>query len=361
MRAVVIDRFGPPDVLGVRDVDTPAPGQGEVRVEVHAAGVNPVDAQNRADGEWAGLSLPAILGSDFSGVVDVIGEGVTEWSEGEKVFGLSPFRGSSNGTYAEYHVAAAGSLLRKPGGLTHVEAAAIPLAAATALEVIDRRLAIEDGELVLVHGAGGGVGSFAVQLAAGAGASVIASASERHHELLGRLGADLCLDYRRVDVAEAARERTGRELDAVADFVGGDAIARSLAAMREGGRAASVVSLEGDLEPAIDGTSPCTGSCSIQRTRSCSRRCKSWRRRAGCSPLSPRSTRSPMPRALIGISRMATCRGSSSSASGESSREGAVIIGWALESRFHTPQSAFSAPRRGAFSSANERRIERWK
>ena len=252
MRAVVIDRFGPPDVLSVRDVDTPAPGQGEVRVEVHAAGVNPVDAQNRADGEWAGLSLPAILGSDFSGVVDVIGEGVTEWSEGEKVFGLSPFRGSSNGTYAEYHVAAAGSLLRKPGGLTHVEAAAIPLAAATALEVIDRRLAIEDGELVLVHGAGGGVGSFAVQLAAGAGASVIASASERHHELLGRLGADLCLDYRRVDVAEAARERTGRELDAVADFVGGDAIARSLAAMREGGRAASVVSLEGDLEAAID-------------------------------------------------------------------------------------------------------------
>jgi NADPH2:quinone reductase len=252
MEAVVIDRFGPPDVLSLRQIETPSPGSGQVRVQVHAAGVNPVDAWNRADGSWAGLEPPVILGSDFSGVVDAVGEGVTGWSAGDQVFGLSPFRGSSAGTYAEYHLADARSLLRKPEGLSHLEAAAIPLAAATALEVIERRLAVQAGELVLIHGAGGGVGSFAVQIAAAAGASVIASASERHHELLGRLGADLCLDYRRVDVATAALERSGRELDAVADFVGGHAVARSLSALREGGRAASVVAFEGDLEPAID-------------------------------------------------------------------------------------------------------------
>lgn len=252
MKAAVIDRFGGPEVLDWREVETPSPGPGQVRVRVHAAGVNPVDAQNRADGSWANLSLPAIVGSDFSGVVDRVGDGVSGWSAGEEVFGLSPFRESSAGTYAEYHVVEAGSLLRKPDNLSHVEAAAMPLAAATALEVIERRLAVGRGEVVLVHGAGGGVGSFAVQIAAAAGATVIASASERHHELLHRLGADLCLDYRRGDVAATARERAGRDLDAVADFVGGEAVATSLTALREGGRAASVVGFEGDLEPAID-------------------------------------------------------------------------------------------------------------
>jgi len=252
MKAVVIDRFGGPEVLVWRELETPSTGVGRVRVRVHAAGVNPVDAQNRADGSWAELTLPAILGSDFSGVVDQVGDGVTDWAPGDAVFGLAPFRRSSTGTYAEYYVAETQVLMRKPDGLSHVEAAAIPLAAATAVDVIERRLAVQAGELVLVHGAGGGVGSFAVQIAAALGASVIASASERHHELLYRLGADLCLDYRSGDIAATGREHAGRNLDAVADFVGGDAVAGSLVALAEGGRAATAVTLEGDLEPAID-------------------------------------------------------------------------------------------------------------
>jgi NADPH2:quinone reductase len=252
MRAVVIDRFGGPEVLELREVPTPEPGPGQVRIAVHAAGTNPVDAQNRADGTWASISPPAILGSDFSGTVDALGEGVTGWALGEEVFGLAPFRESTTGTYADYHLAPASLLLRKPDRLSHVEAAAIPLAAGTAYTVLVKRLALRRGESVLIHGAGGGVGSFAVQIAAGIGARVIAAASERHHALLHELGAELCLDYGEVDVAAAARERLGAEIDAIADLVGGDVLARSLTVMREGGRAATIVALEGDLEPAID-------------------------------------------------------------------------------------------------------------
>jgi NADPH:quinone reductase len=252
VRAAVISRFGGPDVLELRDLPTPQPGEAEVRVALHAAGINPVDAQNRADGSWASISPPAILGSDYSGTVDALGEGVTGFALGEEVFGLAPFRGSTRGTYAEYHVAPAAALLRKPRHLTHVEAAAIPLAAATAHTVVVGRLALRSGESILVHGAGGGVGTFAVQIAAALGSRVVAAASARHHSLLRELGAELCLDYGAVDVPAAAREQLGQELDTVADLVGGDALTRSLAVLREGGRAAAIATLEGDLDPALD-------------------------------------------------------------------------------------------------------------
>jgi NADPH2:quinone reductase len=252
MRAAVIDRFGGPEVLEVRETPTPEPGRGQVRIAVHAAGVNPVDAYNRSDGTWASISPPAILGSDFSGTVDALGGGVTGWALGEEVFGLAPFRGGAAGTYAEYHVAPASLLLRKPDRLTHVEAAAIPLAAATAQTVIVERLALRPEESVLIHGAGGGVGTFAVQIAAAIGARVVAAASARHHPLLGELGAELCLDYEVVDVAAATREQLGQEVDAIADLVGGEVLASSLEVLREGGRAAAIIAPEGDLEPAID-------------------------------------------------------------------------------------------------------------
>jgi len=252
MRAAVIDRFGGPEVLEVREAPTPEPGQGQVRIAVHAAGVNPVDAHNRGDGTWASILPPAILGSDFSGTVDALDGDVTGWALGEEVFGLAPFRGSTMGTYAEYHVAPASLLLRKPDGLTHLEAAAIPLAAATAHTVIVERLALRPEESILIHGAGGGVGTFAVQIAAATGARVVAAASARHHSLLRGLGAELCLDYEVVDVAAAAREQLGQEVDAIADLVGGAVLAGSLEVLREGGRAATIIAPEGDLEPAID-------------------------------------------------------------------------------------------------------------
>lgn len=250
MRAVVYERFGDPDVLTVGTMPRPEPGENELLVAVHAAGVNPVDAQTRADGSRAGLEPPVIPGYDFSGVVDAVGGGIAQWRPGDEVFGVLPIAGNRRGTYAEYCLVAAHCAARKPERLSHVEAAALPLAASTARVALDR-LRLRADESLLVHGAGGGVGTFAVQLAAAEGVAVIASASARHHGLLAELGARTCIDYTAEDVGGALR-RNGREVDAVADFVGGETLAHSLELLRERGRAVEIAGLEGDLEPLID-------------------------------------------------------------------------------------------------------------
>lgn len=248
MRAVVFDRFGGPDVLQVREVSLPAPGAGQVRVSVHAAGTNPVDAGNRRDGSWAGLQLPVIPGSEASGVIDAVGPGVTQFAPGDEVFYLADFLHQPQGTYAEYHVMDAAHLAPKPPSLSHVEAAALPLAAGTAYELIIRRLVMTEGEWVLLYGAAGGVGSAALQLAAARGARVIAVARSEHHPLLQQLGATACLDYTTQEVVGEAQAIAGGRLDAVADCVGGATIAASLSAIRPFGRAATIVSVHGAMD-----------------------------------------------------------------------------------------------------------------
>jgi NADPH2:quinone reductase len=218
MRAIVYDTFGGPDVLHLQGVALPEPGPGQVRVAIYAAGTNPVDAGNRQDGSWAGVHPPVIPGCDASGVIDAVGPGVTLFSPGDEVFYMADFLNNSRGTYAEYHVIDAALIARKPQTLTHVEAAALPLAAGTAYETMVHRLALTQGEWVLLYGAAGRVGSLALQMAVAQGTQVIA----------------------------------GRKLDAVADFVGGEMIARSLDALRPFGRAASIVGVKGDLDPLLD-------------------------------------------------------------------------------------------------------------
>jgi NADPH2:quinone reductase len=252
VRAVVISRFGGPEVLEPTEVSDPVPGPHEVRIALHAAAVNPVDADNRADGAWGNVHLPAIIGSDFSGVIDAVGAAVGDWRPGDEVFGAAPFRAGEQGTYAEFLVADPETIARKPANLSHVEAAAVPVAGGTAHTVINRRLRIESGERVLIHGAGGGVGVFAVQLVAAAGAEAIALASRRHHELLRQLGATVAIDYRERDALATAQQRAGGEFDAVADLVGGTSVVSSLASIREGGRAATIVDLKGDFDLALD-------------------------------------------------------------------------------------------------------------
>jgi NADPH:quinone reductase len=255
MRAVVYERFGGPEVLELRDWPRPEPAPGEVLVAVHAAGVNPVDAQNRADGAWARIEPPVIPGYDFAGVVEEVGDGAEGWAVGDEVFGALPVRATrpgshAAGSYAEYVAVNAGILAAKPQGVSHREAAAITVAGCTAHESL-RRLRLEPGEWLLIHGAGGGVGSFAVQIGAGSGARVIAVGSARHHELLGELGAEACVDYTSEDVGEAVRRIAG-EVDAVADFVGGETLSRVLPLVRERGRAVEIAGIEGDIEDLID-------------------------------------------------------------------------------------------------------------
>ena len=251
MKAVVIERFGDPGVLELRDEPKPSPGPGQILVRVVASGTNPVDAKIRANGRWAEIELPAILGYDVSGVVEEVGPGVTEFRPGDEVFYTPEIFGNRWGSYAEYNVVAAAIVARKPRGLSHEEAAAVPLAGGTAWEAVVRRLKLQPGEAILIHGGAGGVGSFAVQFAKAAGAYVLATAGPANQATLRELGADVAIDYTRQDPVEVALAETGgRGVDAVLDTVGGETLAKSLQATRPFGRLASILGIRGDLTAA---------------------------------------------------------------------------------------------------------------
>lgn len=165
LRAIVVSEFGGPEQLRLEHVADPVPGEGQLRVAVHAAGVNPVDAGNRADGSWAGLRVPCVLGYDIAGVVDRTGPGVTGFRPGDRVMAMTHFRDGAGG-YAELAVVDAGLAAPIGEATSMTEAAAVPLAAGTAWTVL-ARLALPAGSRLLVLGASGGVGLFLLQLAAG--------------------------------------------------------------------------------------------------------------------------------------------------------------------------------------------------
>jgi NADPH2:quinone reductase len=246
---MVTPQFGGTDLFEERDVERPRPGASEVLVRVIAAGTNPVDAKLRANGSSAGLEVPIVLGADISGVVEEVGPGVTDLAPGEEVY-YTPevFGPRSNGSYAEYHVAKADIVAKKPATISHEEAAAVPLAGGTAYEAIVRRLAVRVGETILIHGGAGGVGSFAVQIAKAAGARVLATASSDNQEILRKLGADVAIDYKRQDVNEVALDDSGGEgVDVVLDTVGGGTIGESIPLTKHFGRLATILGAQGDL------------------------------------------------------------------------------------------------------------------
>ena len=224
MRAAVQDRYGPPlDVLGVREIPVPAIGDDDVLVRVRAAGVNPADlAVTRGRPSMLRLMVglrrpkPAVRGQDLAGVVEAVGANVTLFSTGDEVFG----EGASS--YAEYTCVPQGVLAPKPAGLTFEQAAAVPMAGLTAL--FGMRVAnVGPGQRVLVNGASGGVGHFAVQIATGLGAEVTGVCSGRNVELVRSLGADHVIDYTHEDFTRGA-QRYDVILDNVAN--------RSLHALR---------------------------------------------------------------------------------------------------------------------------------
>ncbi|MFJ9111629.1 NADP-dependent oxidoreductase [Streptomyces sp. NPDC102283] len=222
MEAIVYEEFGGPGVLHLERRDPPRPGPGQVRVAVRAAGVNPLDhkIRNGLMEDAFPTPLPATPGAEFAGVVLEAGEGVTGFAPGDEVLGWS-----ATGSYATEALAEAASLARKPDGLSWEEAAALPVATDTASRVLDE-LALAEGETLLLHGAGGGVGSVAVQLAAARGATVIGTASPANHDYLRVLGA--------VPVAygdglvERVRELAPEGVDAVFDASGRGALPASI-------------------------------------------------------------------------------------------------------------------------------------
>jgi NADPH2:quinone reductase len=251
MRAVVIEHFGGVEALHLRNVERPPVGPRQVLVRVLASGTNPVDAAVRSAGTWAGIELPAVIGYEASGVVQEAGSCVTDLASGDDVFFASEIFGNRWGTYAEYCVVEADVVARKPERLSHVEAAAVPLAGGTAWEAVVRRLAVRPGESILIHGGAGGVGHFAVQIAKASGAFVIATASTDHQDFLRELGTDVPLDYRTEDVIARTLEVTdGEGVDTTLDCVGRRLLQASMEATRPFGRMATIVALPDDLADA---------------------------------------------------------------------------------------------------------------
>ncbi|MFH8624085.1 NADP-dependent oxidoreductase [Streptomyces vietnamensis] len=236
MRAVSQDIAGAPDVLRVVEVARPEPGRGEILVRVHAAGVNPADWKTRQRGEFAtGARPPFTLGYDVAGVVEAVGAGVTLFQAGDEVFGMPRFPHPA-GAYAEYVAAPARHFAQRPGGLTPIQAGALPLASLTAWQALVDTADVQPGQRVLIHAAAGGVGHLAVQIAKARGAYVIGTASAAKHELLRSLGADELIDYRTQDFTE-----TLRGVDVVLDALGGPNWVRSLRTLRPGGMLISIL------------------------------------------------------------------------------------------------------------------------
>jgi NADPH:quinone reductase-like Zn-dependent oxidoreductase len=238
MRAVMQKSFGGPEVLEVVETVRPRPLSGEVLVRVRAAAVNPVDAAVRS-GAYPLLGEPPFgVGWDVSGVVEEAGPGA-RFAVGEEVYGMPFFPRAAN-AYAEYVAAPSRQVARKPASLSHVEAAALPLAALTAWQGLVDAAAVKPGDRVLIHRAAGGVGHLAVQIAKARGAHVTALASAARHEFVRGLGADEVIDYRTTDFTEAVRDA-----DVVFDSTAQGA--RSLRALRRGGMLVSILE-HGDAE-----------------------------------------------------------------------------------------------------------------
>ncbi|WP_405712624.1 NADP-dependent oxidoreductase [Streptomyces xanthophaeus] len=229
MRAVVVSKWGGPEVLVETDVERPEPGMGEVLVRVRAAGVNPVDWKTRESGALISWGPVPAVGWDVSGTVEAVGPGVTLYRAGDEVYGMPRFPQQA-GAYAEYVTAPARHFARKPASLDHVQAAALPLAALTAWQALVDTAAVSAGQRVLVHAAAGGVGHLAVQIAKARGAYVIGTASAAKHDLLRELGADEVIDYRTTDFEDVVSD-----VDVVLDAIGGDCGQRSLKVLKPGG------------------------------------------------------------------------------------------------------------------------------
>ena len=192
MTACRVHSFGSPAVISLERVEMPVPGEGEVLIRVHAAGVGPWDGWIRAGRSVLPQPLPLTLGSDLSGVVAAVGPGVTAFQEGDAVFGVTNPR--FVGAYAEYAVASAGMIARRPARLDDIDAASMPVIATTALEAVERAGSLA-GRTVLIHGAAGCVGAYAVQLARRARARVMATVGGRDLDYVRGLGADVAVDY----------------------------------------------------------------------------------------------------------------------------------------------------------------------
>ncbi|MCX4241547.1 NAD(P)-dependent alcohol dehydrogenase [Paraliomyxa miuraensis] len=237
MRAAVISQYGRPEALEIREVDKPTPGPRQLLVRVRASSVNPVDCAIRSGAlrSFIRLRLPTPLGVDFAGVVEGVGREVEGFAVGDEVFGFIDIRVC--GAHAEYAVIDAAAAAKKPASLSWEEAGASPGSGLTAQQALTSVVAVRPGERVLINGAGGGVGTFAVQIAKALGCHVTAVGSTSKRELLLSLGADEVIDYTKQDpfAARAA-------YDVIIDCVGNIGVFAARRLLVAGGRCVEVAS-----------------------------------------------------------------------------------------------------------------------
>ena len=240
MRAVRVPRFGGPEVVEVQDVPVPSPGANEVLVRVEAAGVAPWDPIIREGKSEVTGPAPLTLGSDLAGVVDRVGDAVKDFHVGDAVYGVT--NPQFVGAQAEYAVCHAGMITPKPRGLSALEAASAPVVAVTAAQMLFEYGNCKPGQTVLIVGAAGNVGVYAVQMAIGSGISVVAVARKKDEQVLRELGVRVIADSEAPDFGRGLPK-----VDAILDLVGGEILQKSVAALKEGGKLISVVSGEGSF------------------------------------------------------------------------------------------------------------------
>jgi NADPH:quinone reductase-like Zn-dependent oxidoreductase len=234
MKAARIDRFGGPEVVEVQDVPVPSPGAGEVLVRVAAAGVAPWDAIIREGNSKVSPPPPLTLGSDVAGKVERAGASVTEFRTDDVVYGVT--NPEFVGAHAEYAICKAGMIALKPRRLSALDAASAPVIAVTAYQMLFEHAKAKKGDRVLITGAAGNVGGYAVQMSVSAGIDVVAVARAKDQPVLRSLGVDAVVDPGGRDF-----ERGLPKVDAILDLVGGETLERCMGALKPGGKLVTVV------------------------------------------------------------------------------------------------------------------------
>ncbi|MGO8532044.1 NADP-dependent oxidoreductase [Rhizobium ruizarguesonis] len=239
MTSYRVHAFGGPEVIKAETLSLEPPGSGELRVRVKAVGVGPWDGWIRSGKSALPQPLPLTLGSDYAGVVDAVGPDVKGFKPGDAVYGVTNER--FTGAYSDYAVVKAGMAAQKPVTVDDVTAASVPVIAVTAKQALFQHALLKAGQTVLIHGAAGSVGAFAVQLGRMAKLKVLATCAGEDAKYVKRLGADLVIDYKK---QKFDHEVNG--VDAVIDLVGGETQIRSFGVIRRGGHLISAVSKPDD-------------------------------------------------------------------------------------------------------------------
>jgi NADPH:quinone reductase-like Zn-dependent oxidoreductase len=236
MKAIRIHAYGGAETLQYEEVPRPEPKSGEVLIQVYAAGVNPIDWKIREGylKQIFDYPLPVIVGTDVAGVVASVGDGVTTLQPGQAFYGVVDM--TLSGAYAEYALGYADAIAPKPQTLDYIHAASVPIVAMTAWQALFDGANLQPGQTVLIHGAAGGVGSYAIQLAKWKGARAIATASAANIDYVQSLGADRVIDY-----TTQLFEQQVKDVDVVLDLVGAETQARSWQAIRSGGTLVSTL------------------------------------------------------------------------------------------------------------------------